>query len=77
MSDRYAVMGKPISHSKSPLIHKAFADQTQQALTYEAILVESDFPKAVDQFFAEQGKGLNITVPYKEEAWGKSRAIVR
>jgi shikimate dehydrogenase len=70
MTDRYAVMGNPIAHSKSPKIHSLFAEQTHQALSYEALLVSlDDFAKAVAEFRAGGGKGLNITVPFKQEAW--------
>lgn len=70
MTDRYAVIGHPIAHSKSPAIHAAFAAQTAQDLSYEALLAPLDgFAAAVAQFRAEGGRGLNITVPFKEEAW--------
>ena len=68
--DNYAVMGNPVAHSKSPLIHQAFALQTSQSIRYQAILVPLDgFTNAVHAFCAAGGKGLNITVPFKEEAW--------
>ena len=68
--DCYAVMGNPIEHSKSPLIHKMFAEQTGQALRYDALLVNTDsFAQAVAAFLIGGGKGLNITVPFKQEAW--------
>lgn len=70
-TDRYAVMGNPIAHSKSPLIHSLFAEQTGQSLRYEALLVPEDgFAEAVSGFFfRDGGKGLNITVPFKQQAW--------
>lgn len=71
--DRYAVMGNPIAHSKSPEIHALFARQTGQLLSYEAILVETDqFTQSLDRFMRSGGKGLNITVPFKQQAWEQS-----
>lgn len=68
--DRYAVIGNPIEHSKSPWIHARFAQLTQQSLEYTAQLVElDDFERHVAAFFTGGGKGLNITVPFKERAW--------
>jgi shikimate dehydrogenase len=69
MSDLYAVMGNPINHSKSPQIHSAFAEQTEQDLIYSAILVPLEkFKEEADNFF-RTGMGLNVTVPFKEDAW--------
>lgn len=68
--DRYAVVGFPVQHSKSPFIHAMFAEQTKQALTYDKIeVVPEDFTTAVTAFFSNGGKGLNVTVPHKESAW--------
>lgn len=67
--DRYGVFGNPIGHSKSPMIHRRFADQTGEALTYEALLAPlDDFPGFARAFFRE-GLGANVTVPFKEEAF--------
>jgi shikimate dehydrogenase len=67
--DRYAVIGHPIKHSKSPIIHAAFARQTRQDLSYQALLAPLDgFPDTVRTFRADGGRGLNITVPFKRQA---------
>lgn len=70
MSDRYAVVGNPVAHSKSPQIHAAFARQTGQDIAYDRLLAPLDaFAVTVQQFFHEGGHGLNVTVPFKREAW--------
>ncbi|MDD1618866.1 MAG: shikimate dehydrogenase [Methylococcaceae bacterium] len=68
--DHYAVFGCPIKHSKSPRIHKIFAEQTGQSLEYSAQEVSAEqFSAAAATFFAKGGKGLNCTIPLKELAW--------
>ena len=70
MTDRYAVVGNPIGHSKSPAIHTAFAKQTEQTLSYDALLFELEqFSEQAKAFFQAGGKGLNVTVPFKLDAW--------
>lgn len=68
--DRYAVIGNPIAHSKSPVIHAAFAKQTNQPLSYTAELVEiGQVESFVNSFARNNGKGLNVTVPFKLDAF--------
>jgi shikimate dehydrogenase len=68
--DRYAVAGNPIAHSRSPLIHSQFAQQTGQAVDYGRLLCPLDAFKATIRAFASEGaKGCNVTVPFKFEAF--------
>ena len=68
--DVYGVIGHPIAHSKSPIIHAYFAKQTNQSIHYGRIFSELNaFKETVEEFFARGGKGLNITVPFKLEAY--------
>ncbi|NAX45883.1 shikimate dehydrogenase [Photobacterium halotolerans] len=68
--DKYVVFGNPIAQSKSPLIHTLFARQTAQDMVYEARLAPvAGFQAAADQFFSAGGRGCNITVPFKEQAF--------
>ncbi|CUR45045.1 shikimate dehydrogenase [Alloalcanivorax xenomutans] len=69
MTDRYAVFGNPVSHSRSPDIHHAFAAQRGEDLSYERIEAPLDgFAESVGAFFQAGGKGANVTVPFKEQA---------
>ncbi len=71
--DLYAVIGNPIAHSMSPQIHTAFAVETEQNLVYEKLLADVDqFSEAVEAFRKRGGKGLNVTVPFKQYAWAWS-----
>ena len=66
----YAVIGDPVSHSKSPLIHSLFAKQTGQSISYAAEKVVTEkFDEFVAKFFKEGGSGLNVTLPHKERAY--------
>ena len=70
MTDHYAVIGNPISHSKSPLIHTEFAKQTGQDLDYITREIPlDDLEGGLKQLQEEDFKGINITVPFKEQAW--------
>jgi shikimate dehydrogenase len=64
---RFAVIGSPIAHSKSPQIHEQFAQQTKRTLTYEAIeVLPADLATFIQAFFESGGAGLNVTLPHKE-----------
>ena len=70
MTDKYAVFGNPIAHTRSPMIHQMFAEQTGQRMEYASQLVEeNNFTTAADDFFFNGGKGLNVTVPFKQDAF--------
>ncbi|MGH8497022.1 MAG: shikimate dehydrogenase [Gammaproteobacteria bacterium] len=68
--DRYAVIGSPVAHSYSPIIHAQFAAQTGQRLIYERIEApRGDFAQRIGEFFGGCGRGLNVTRPHKIEAF--------
>jgi len=70
---RYAVFGNPVAHSKSPQIHQQFALQEGVEIEYERICADIDgFAQAVEAFFANSGRGANVTVPFKQEAFALS-----
>ncbi|WP_296260564.1 MULTISPECIES: shikimate dehydrogenase [unclassified Pseudomonas] len=69
MADQYVVFGNPIAHSKSPLIHRLFAEQTGQALDYQTALAPLECFTAFARQFFETGRGANVTVPFKEQAY--------
>jgi shikimate dehydrogenase len=70
MPDRYAVIGNPVAHSKSPWIHAEFAAACRQDIEYARITAPLDgFARAVEEFRAAGGKGLNVTLPFKPQAY--------
>ena len=74
----YAVAGNPISHSKSPAIHQRFAEQSNQRIHYGRLQPELDsFAQTAKEFFAAGGKGMNVTVPFKFEAYNLANEIKR
>lgn len=76
MSDRYAVIGQPIAHSRSPAIHAQFARQTGQALLYDAVEVApGTLPEALARFHAEGWRGLNVTLPHKQAVAGLCEGV--
>lgn len=76
-SSRYAVIGNPIEHSRSPAIHQAFARQCSIELEYGRLLAPLDgFITTINEFFSQGGRGLNVTVPFKEEAFQLARGAL-
>ena len=70
MTDRYAVVGNPVAHSRSPEIHAAFARQTGEDIEYSRLLAPLDgFRSAIDSFRAQGGRGVNVTLPFKLDAF--------
>lgn len=75
MADRYAVIGHPVAHSRSPWIHARFARATGQALEYGRIEATAErFALAVEEFRRSGGRGLNVTLPHKEAAYRLCRS---
>lgn len=73
---RYAVLGNPIAHSQSPLIHRLFAEQTQQAMIYEAVCLPLDgFVTGINDLHAQGFMGMNVTVPFKFEAFAACESV--
>ncbi|WP_110643480.1 shikimate dehydrogenase [Salinicola sp. CPA57] len=76
MTDRYAVFGNPIGHSRSPRIHTAFAEQTGEAISYSAIEAPvTDFAVAWRAFAEAGGRGANVTVPFKQAAFALAQVL--
>ena len=68
--DAYAVIGNPVAHSLSPQIHRQFAEQTGQQISYEAIeIAEDELESRLQELRLSGYRGLNVTVPFKERAW--------
>lgn len=76
LPDRYAVVGHPVAHSLSPLVHHCFAEQTNQIITYGRMdVTPDDFVATVRTFFGERGRGLNVTLPHKQAALALSDSL--
>lgn len=73
---QFAVVGNPIKHSKSPIIHQEFAKQFDIELQYEKLLAPlEEFATTIERFFANDGSGLNVTLPFKEQAFALAKEI--
>ena len=73
--DRYLVIGNPVAHSRSPEIHSLFARQTGQSIAYGRLLVEpGDFARDAAAFFAGDGCGANVTLPFKGDAYAFAKS---
>lgn len=78
MTDAYAIFGHPVAHSKSPYIHRQFAEQAGEDMSYTKQLVpEGEFEAAATAFFTGGGKGLNITLPFKIDAYGYAARLTQ
>lgn len=76
MPDKYAVFGNPVAHSRSPQIHRAFASETGENIEYDRVLVPNGkFRETARQFLARGGKGMNVTVPCKEDAFAFANSL--
>jgi shikimate dehydrogenase len=76
MSKQFAVIGNPIEQSRSPELHHAFAEKTGIALQYSKRLAPLDgFQHSVQSFFDQGGSGMNVTVPFKEQAYSMSSVL--
>jgi len=74
--EAFAVFGHPIAHSKSPFIHREFAQQTGIAHSYGQVCAPLDaFPQTLSDFFAAGGRGANVTLPFKQQAWSLADAL--
>lgn len=74
--DRYVVIGNPVAHSRSPWIHACFAEQTRESIEYRALLSPlNGFAATVEAFRATEGRGANVTLPFKEEAFAISNTL--
>jgi shikimate dehydrogenase len=68
--DRYVIAGNPVAQSQSPFIHARFAEQTGEALSYDRLLCTAEnFDASIREFASAAGRGCNITMPFKTNAW--------